>query len=121
MCEQQRFHAHARRRERGLAAGMAAAHNNDIKIIRENHGLIGAGLSGGAFYARPIRVSADVSRGTVSGMRVKLVIQTALAHQTVVDALFHDATILKHQDTIGLTHSGEPVRDDQGRAVFQER
>ena len=44
-------------------------------------------------------------------------VQAAPRHQLGMGAHVHDGTGFHHHDAVGLQHGGQPVRDDQRRAV----
>jgi hypothetical protein len=52
MRQQQGAHAHPRRGESGLGAGVSATHHDDIEGLRKLHGRLPAGQKGEANYRR---------------------------------------------------------------------
>ena len=45
---------------------------------------------------------------------VEMVIDAALFQELLMIALFDDAPVFDHYDTIGVDHGGEAVSDDEG-------
>lgn len=53
--------------------------------------------------------------------RVELIVLAFKSQELVVTALFNDASVVKHDDAIGISHSREAMCYDKGGSPFHER
>lgn len=51
---------------------------------------------------------------------VELIVLAALGEEFVVGASLDDAAFFQHDDTVAVTHGGEAMGDDKGRATLHQ-